>query len=349
MMGLLDHPLRTGLTGLGIVFGVAAVISMLSIGEGAQREAQQLISCSECTRSWWSRQASRDTEEAVEARKASLGLRVHDGEVLLGAVPQLMAVGGRRSPRSKTCFRGSKTPPGLLSRASIPAFWWRRALSASTDACSSDDEPRCGPAPAARRLRLDRRGRLRATDRVWLEVVGVVQQPTYRAAGGRTGAGRPKPSNLPPTRHRPGPLRTEREERRAAPHDLDALILRVTTARTSQPSPSRGAITPRLHHDVRDFRVIVPLRLLEQSRQTQALFNLVMALIAGISLLVGIGIMNIMLAGVVERTREIGVRRALKRDREGRRTTLPGRVHDHQPAGRHRGHRGGRRPGSSPR
>ena len=64
--------------------------------------------------------------------------------------------------------------------------------------------------------------------------------------------------------------------------------------------------------DIVDFEIQVPLEILQQSQKTQKLFNLVMALIAGISLLVGgIGIMNIMLASVNERKKEIGVRRAL--------------------------------------
>jgi putative ABC transport system permease protein len=83
----------------------------------------------------------------------------------------------------------------------------------------------------------------------------------------------------------------------------------VSTRRTSQ------VIEPllqRLHGGADDYEVVVPEALLEQSRQTQRIFNIVMGSIAGISLLVGgIGIMNIMLASVLERTREIGVRRAI--------------------------------------
>jgi putative ABC transport system permease protein len=63
---------------------------------------------------------------------------------------------------------------------------------------------------------------------------------------------------------------------------------------------------------VNDFKVVVPEVLLQQSQETQRIFNIVMGCIAGISLLVGgIGIMNIMLATVLERTREIGIRRAV--------------------------------------
>ena len=71
-------------------------------------------------------------------------------------------------------------------------------------------------------------------------------------------------------------------------------------------------------HTMPDFAVVVPLELLEQARTTQLMFMVFLGLIAAISLVVGgIGIMNIMLATVVERTREVGIRRALgakKRD-----------------------------------
>jgi putative ABC transport system permease protein len=73
-----------------------------------------------------------------------------------------------------------------------------------------------------------------------------------------------------------------------------------------------GAILAATHKDAGDFTVIVPAGLLKQRKQTQMIFNVVMICIAGISLLVGgIGIMNIMLATVLERTREIGIRRAI--------------------------------------
>jgi putative ABC transport system permease protein len=71
-------------------------------------------------------------------------------------------------------------------------------------------------------------------------------------------------------------------------------------------------ILKRRHYGIKDTEIIVPTELLEQSQATQRLFNLVMACIAGLSLLVGgIGIMNIMLASVTERTRQIGIRRAI--------------------------------------
>ncbi|MDP3830607.1 MAG: FtsX-like permease family protein, partial [Ignavibacteriaceae bacterium] len=71
-------------------------------------------------------------------------------------------------------------------------------------------------------------------------------------------------------------------------------------------------ILERRHFGTKDYELILPEQLLEQKQKTQKIFNVVMGAIAGISLLVGgIGIMNIMLANILERTREIGIRRAV--------------------------------------
>ena len=83
-------------------------------------------------------------------------------------------------------------------------------------------------------------------------------------------------------------------------------------ASVQEAAAAMDALLDRLHGGSGDYALLVPEALLEQSRRTQRIFDIVMGCIAGISLLVGgIGIMNIMLATVLERTREIGIRRAL--------------------------------------
>jgi putative ABC transport system permease protein len=94
---------------------------------------------------------------------------------------------------------------------------------------------------------------------------------------------------------------------------LDQLTIKAAVSiDLSQATEIIQRILARRHFGVSDFEITVPEALIEQSQQTQQIFNVVMGAIAGISLLVGgIGIMNIMLASVMERTKEIGVRRAV--------------------------------------
>jgi putative ABC transport system permease protein len=95
--------------------------------------------------------------------------------------------------------------------------------------------------------------------------------------------------------------------------EIDGIYIRVTpTTNSVETAGVVNALLAATHKDAGDFTVTVPAGLLEQRRRTGFIFNVVMICIAGISLLVGgIGIMNIMLATVLERTREIGIRRAI--------------------------------------
>ena len=104
-------------------------------------------------------------------------------------------------------------------------------------------------------------------------------------------------------------------------HQLDKLIVRVSDSKFSVAiAEVLSRMLKRRHNDVVDFEIIVPEQLLQQEQRTRRIFNVVLSSIASISLIVGgIGIMNIMLASVVERYREIGVRMAVgaqKRDIE---------------------------------
>ncbi|MFQ5447523.1 MAG: ABC transporter permease, partial [Saprospiraceae bacterium] len=96
-------------------------------------------------------------------------------------------------------------------------------------------------------------------------------------------------------------------------HQLDKLVVRVSDAALLRASADViGRLLKRRHRNTVDFEVEVPELLLQQQQKTQDIFNFVLAVIAGISLLVGgIGIMNIMLASVLERIKEIGIRRSL--------------------------------------
>jgi putative ABC transport system permease protein len=97
------------------------------------------------------------------------------------------------------------------------------------------------------------------------------------------------------------------------PDKVDEIAVRVKNESDVMPMADvLKRLLKRTHNSAKDYEIVIPAELLAQSQRTQRLFNIVMGSIAAISLLVGgIGIMNIMLASVTERTREIGIRRAV--------------------------------------
>ena len=144
---------------------------------------------------------------------------------------------------------------------------------------------------------------------VWLEVIGILGSDPAAAAN----------VNGIPSGSTAGeiwiPVSTAMRKFDRDPLDapVDELLVRMQGGCSTRDAATLiRPLLERLHGGADDYEVVVPEALLEQSRQTQRIFNIVMGSIAGISLLVGgIGIMNIMLASVLERTREIGIRRAI--------------------------------------
>ena len=143
---------------------------------------------------------------------------------------------------------------------------------------------------------------------VWFEVVGVLAESA--APGSFQGV---DIGTVASEIYVPATTAIRKFDRAPLKAPLDEIIVRL--ARDASPQASAVAIRrllERMHGGADDFEIIVPEALLARSQRTQRMFNIVMGCIAGISLLVGgIGIMNIMLATVLERTREIGVRRAV--------------------------------------
>jgi putative ABC transport system permease protein len=323
--GVSSHKLRSGLTMLGIMFGVGAVISMLSIGAGAARQAQALID-QLGMRNVLVRARTLRFDEMREARKKSLGVSLRDADAIKEAVPGVELVGPRLKIEPWRVQAGEAkteaTVYGVSNRhrdiVALPL-----AEGRFFDHLDEKDHAQVCVIAAAVRRDLFAFGpalgqHLKVND-LWCQVIGVVAQrptagstPTASATGGTGGAGINTGSTareifLPVTTLQ----RKLEHELLASP--LDEILVRL--APEVSPRESAAVIKTLLdgiHGGVDDYEIVVPEALLAQSRQTQRLFNIVMGAIAGISLLVGgIGIMNIMLASVLERTREIGVRRAI--------------------------------------
>jgi len=150
--------------------------------------------------------------------------------------------------------------------------------------------------------------RIRIED-AWFTVVGVMEQKRVRKSGATVIRVRDVNKDI----YIPIETALKRFTDPDHPDQIDEIAVRVTDE--AQVVPTAEVIRRllrRTHHAAQDYEIVIPSELLAQSQRTQRLFNVVMGSIAAISLLVGgIGIMNIMLASVTERTREIGIRRAV--------------------------------------
>ena len=312
---LREHKLRSFLTMLGMIFGVGAVIAMLSIGAGAQEQALAMIE-EMGVRNIIVRAEEFKEEELREIRKKSLGLSLRDASAITEAVPDVAIVSPVARVEARKIFAaGGKAEPRVLgvshrhAEVSGLALAEGRFFDAKEDAASSQV---CVIGP---RVRHDLFGYDPALGRdlkvgdVWLTVVGILRT-RYEGEEVLQGVKVVSPSNdvyIPVT------TALRKFPRNLLKQELDEIV--VTLDRGSDPQEGAAVLNTllqRLHGGMGDYSIVVPDALLSQARRTQRLFNIVMGCIAGISLLVGgIGIMNIMLATVLERTREIGVRRAV--------------------------------------
>jgi len=312
---LAEHKLRSALTMLGIMFGVGAVIAMLSIGAGAEEEALQLIDRMG-VRNVLVRAKEYEPDELKELRKKSVGVSTRDVDAIEEAVPNLEAV----IPRIEIEPYKVLSATGKTEAMAYGVSWRHGELvnlelseGRFFDAADEQEHAQvCVLGSAARRELFGAEqalGQHVKIDDVWLEVVGVLEA---EAAEGGSIEGVDVGSRA---REIFVPLSTAARKFERDP--LDSPLAEIVIRIGDDASPREVAATvdgmlERLHGGVKDYELVVPEALLEQSQETQRLFDIVMGCIAGISLLVGgIGIMNIMLASVLEQTRAIGVRRAV--------------------------------------
>jgi putative ABC transport system permease protein len=312
---LAEHKLRTTLTMLGMMFGVGAVIAMLSIGAGAEKEALALIDRLG-TRNVVVRSKTFKPQELEEIRKKSLGLSQRDVEAIEEAVPGVQFAAPRLEVEPyKILAAGAKTTAQVYGVSHRHREVTSFALAEGRFLDVSDEKHHAQVCVIGAGVRRDLFGADPAIGKdvkindLWCEVIGVLA-----AEPGAVSAVQGVPvSSTEREIYLPFTTALRKLDRDPMKSPLSEIVVRLDPkAPAAETGAVVGTLLDRLHGGARDYDIIVPEALLRHSQQTQQLFNLVMGLIAGISLLVGgIGIMNIMLASVLEQTREIGVRRAV--------------------------------------
>ena len=315
---LVAHKLRSLLTMLGMIFGVGAVVAMLAITAGAQKEMMAYIDLLGVNNIIIEAKESVDRNELQERRSKSPGLTFRDFRAISENVQGLQALTPRKRFKPlKVLPKPSQETPLLIGVQ--PSFLEINSLrmvegrffDAEDDARSA---PVCVLGEAAKVNLLGYEpatGKYVKVNDSWLQVIGVLAQQATSDSDVE-GLEVVDRNNLIIA-----PLNTVmrrfEDNNSYLKDEIDGIYVKVNQGTDSVDTASVvTAILQTTHKEAGDFNVVVPAGLLEQKRRTQFTFKVVMICIAGISLLVGgIGIMNIMLATVLERTREIGIRRAI--------------------------------------
>jgi len=318
LASLLAHKLRSLLTMLGMIFGVGAVVAMLSITAGAEKQMMSFIDQLGVNNIIVEAHEAVDRNELQQIRATSPGLTFRDFRAISENVQGLEAITPRKRFKPQRVLpKTAQEPPQLIGV--LPNFVEINSLKLIAGRFFSDEEnmrsePVCVLGESAKLNLLgydDAIGKYVKVNDVWLQVIGVLtpQASTDTDVEGVQALNR---NNLVVA-----PLNTvmRRFEDNTSwlKDEIDGIYMKVVSGTDSVETANVvRAILSATHKDAGDFTVIVPAGLLEERRRTQFIFKVVMICIAGISLLVGgIGIMNIMLATVLERTREIGIRRAI--------------------------------------
>lgn len=332
---------RSILTALGIIFGVAAVIAMMAIGKGAQQEileqikmvgVNNIVITPKISDNDQAGQEQSDEDNATSRREFSPGLTLEDAWSIKSIIPGVVRVSPevvfntfvvQSGTRSSAKFSGVE--PDFFEVYNLELYdgemfsQWQLDHGAPVCIIGPDIRARFFPNenPIGKRLKCGN---------IWLEVIGVIKsRAVTETATESLGVSEFNNTVFSPIktillRYRDRSLVTRanlnaqnREQTSGNINQLDKLIVQVDNS--EQLAATAGVIQRMLvrrHAGQEDFEIIIPELLLRQQQRTKDIFNIVLGAIASISLIVGgIGIMNIMLASVMERISEIGVRKAM--------------------------------------
>ncbi len=350
---LRHNKLRTLLTSLGIIFGVASVIAMLSVGKGAEREILEQMKAlgtnNVIIKALVDQKKNPDLQETTEKKKTkwSPGLNITDMNAITDVIPGVRSVSPEIIIECLAVHEDKKRTLKLVgidsSNIGSTETGLRLGSMFQTHHVVNGAAVCVIGSGVQTKLFANKNpinSQIKCGD-LWLTIVGVFQErslseKTLEHLGIRDqNYDVYAPYTTVLRRFRNRALLTKRMINEAArededekkeqsdeeknPHQVDRLIVQLHNSEQSQAvAEVVGRLLARRHNGVVDFEIIVPELLLRQEQRTKDIFNFVLGAIAGISLIVGgIGIMNIMLASVLERTKEIGIRRAIgarKRD-----------------------------------
>ncbi len=319
---LMLHKLRSFLTILGVVFGVGSVIAMLAVGEGASKEAlDQIRKLGSNNIILTAAKPVEDEQAGVQRVRMSMyGLLYEDDQRIRETMPAVrrtvpvkqLRKEGRLGERELE-LRLMGTTPDWFDLVDRPLLAGRtlqqRDFNQAAAVCVLTEH-------GARRLLATEHsiGQSLRIGGDFYEVIGIVRS---EQSGGSIQTPDQEvdayiPLNVARARYGDMTMRRTSGSQEFEMVELHMILAEVSS--TAAVEPTAKAIEAMLEqfHKKKDYRLNVPLALLQQAEATKRTFNVVLGSIAGISLLVGgIGIMNIMLASVTERTREIGIRRAI--------------------------------------
>ena len=347
-----SNKVRSLLTALGIIFGVAAVIAMLAIGNGAQQEILEqikLVGVNNIVIKPVVEQEEEKVEEVVgmkEKKKFSPGLTLRDVRSIETTITSLTKISPEIILETNVVRRGFRRSAKLVGVE--PAYFDIYNFEMEEGMMFTDDQRRAG-APVCI-IGQSIRTRFFPTENPigknikvgphWLSIIGVMKERfisknsisklgirdfnmdiyvplnsmliRYKNRDKLTATELREAAAAAGSRFRaPNAAESEQsEEEKKNYHQLDRLVIQVDETPMLQPSAEvLSRLLRRKHYDMVDFEIEIPELLLKQQQRTNDIFNYVLGAIAGISLLVGgIGIMNIMLASVLERIKEIGLR-----------------------------------------
>lgn len=307
--------MRTFLTALGIVFGVGSVIGMLAIGEGARRESLRFIEQLGVRNVLIDSITATSREELQQRRRTSPGLTERDVRIMEANIEAIDVLTPRRTLHpSQVLPKPARDMPELLGARASYARIHNLHLVEGEFFTGQDDDWSVAVCVLGETAKVNLLGYEPAVGKfvkvndTWLRVAGVLGE---RIASTGQAPGGVDINNIVYI-----PFNTFQyrfwDQSSFMKDDLDGIDLRLKPEADSvQIAKVVHAVLNSTHRNTQDFTVTIPAALLAQQQHVQTIFTYVMVAIAAISLLVGgIGIMNIVLATVLERTREIGIRRA---------------------------------------